>query len=80
MTLYSYSPPPKSVDQTFVNFIVEKVNFEMNLNDITNGLLNPPISIIEVWRSIFLRKRVPGVDLTPNEVIKNSKLYKLVFK
>ena len=81
-----YNPPPCPVDQDFLNDIShEKEILERNFNTTTKNsqeLLNVPISILEVKRSILLSKtgKAPGIDLIPNEVIKNPRITNLFFK
>ena len=79
-----YNPPAQPVDHEFVNFVNnEKTHLELTLNNTqnTNDVLNSPITFVEVRRSILLSKKnkTPGVDLIPNEVIKNPKICKVLF-
>ena len=47
----------------------------------TIDVLNSSITFVEVRRSIRLSKKnkIPGVDLIPNDVIKNQKIFKVLF-
>ena len=77
-----YNPPAQPIDHEFVNFLNdEKTHVEISLNNTqnTNDVLNSPLTFVEVRRSILLSKKTPGVDLIPNEVIKNSKICKTLF-
>ena len=62
---------------------MKKTHLEITLNNTqnTNDVLNSPITFVEVRRSILLSKKnkTPGVDLIPNEVIKNPKICKALF-
>ena len=81
-----YNPPPCPVDPDFLNNINhEKEILERNYNnktEISDDLLNSPISFIEVKRSIILSKigKAPGIDCIPNEVLKNPRITNLFFK
>ena len=79
-----YNPPAQPVDHEFVNCVNdEKTHLKISRNNTqnTNDVLNSPITFVEVRRSILLSKKnkTPGVDLIPNDVIKNPKICKVHF-
>ena len=77
-----YNPPAQPVDPELFFVNNEKTHLEITLNNTQNTKMSLILLLfVEVRRSILLSKKnkTPGVDLIPNEVIKNPKICKVLF-
>ena len=75
-------------DYKFIEFVAQELNnyeysmhYDMNISFESNAMLNEPISLCEVDNAISKLKpnKSPGVDLIPNEILKQKSLLKSIF-